>query len=974
MVRAVIDSAPLHSDAPTLPNDDFEGALPPRGPWGRYVVVGRLGAGGMGIVLAALDPALDRMVALKLLRPRHGVTARDGAARLGVEAQAMARLAHPNVVTVFEVGQVGDLAFVAMELVEGQTLRAWLHARPRPWREIVAMFGAAGRGLAAAHAAGLVHRDFKPDNVLLGSDGRPRVSDFGLVRHAGDDAEPPAVPPGADAMLRSCAIGTPAYLSPEQWAGRPVDARSDQFAFCVALWEALWGRRPFQGASSVELRAAIRAGALVEPPRRPRVPRRLQAALRRGLAIDPAARWPDLPALLAELARAVAGRRRTAIAMLALAAAIVPAAIAVAALTARSAADSCALPAGRLAAVWSPVQRDAVRAKLAAADPVQGASRFTKIAAVFDAGAGGWGAMYVEACRATRVDRSQPDALLDRRMECLDRWLGELADTVGVAAQAGDRAAVDHAIHAAMGLSPLAVCADRRVLSGALPPPADPARRQAAEALMRRAQEIDVARRAGAIEGLSVKARAVVAEARPLDHAPTLAAALRALAWVDFAVGDDADAGSVLRELTQVAARARDARSEAFAWANLVMTLGYDQGKPDEAIGLVPVAAAAVLRAGDAPDLRFDLLYAHATVLDRQGHQAEELVLLNQARDLLEHAGAAAPGSPLAKRRAQVMSAIGGAQALLGEGDAANASYHDAIERFRALYGVDSPDEAASWHDLAVGLGDAGRYGEALAAFRIAARIREARLGDSWPTADSLFAVAAVLDHLGQWDQALATFDRVLRLQRGLRESDEPVVAGTQVRRGLALVHLGRLDEAAAEYRSALASFEHHDANSFHVAYARYLIGELNRQRGRCQDAQAEFARSTELAGHPDAPDPKFLIYPLVGEAACLIRGGQFAPAIARLDRALQLRLSPRYADQVALARSWLGRAQVEARRDVAGGLAMARAARPAIAADPNSAGDLRELDAWLAGIERSPKPRARRPEASDLRSERPAE
>jgi len=946
MARAVLDSVPLLSDAQTLPNDDFEGALPPRGPWGRYVVVGRLGAGGMGIVLAALDPALDRMVALKLLRPRRGVTASDGAARIGLEAQAMARLAHPNVVTVFEVGQVGDQAFVAMELVEGATLRSWLSERPRPWREIVAMFGAAGRGLAAAHAAGLVHRDFKPDNVLLGRDGRPRVSDFGLVRHAGGDA---AVPPGADAMLRSCAIGTPAYLSPEQWAGRPVDARGDQFAFCVALWEALYERRPFPGASSGELRAAIDAGALVEPSEGPGVPRRLQAALRRGLAIDPAARWPDLPALLDELARATAGRRRGAIAALALAAAIVPAAIAVAVVTARGAADACALPAGRLAAVWSPAQRDAVRARLAAADPAQGAGRFAKIASALDAGAGGWGAMYVEACRATRVDRSQPDALLDRRMECLDRWLGELADTVGVVANAGDRAGVDHAIHATMALSPLTMCADRRALSEALPPPVDPARRQAAAALVRRVQEIEVARRAGAIDGLPVKARAVVAEARPLDHAPTLAAALTSLARVDFAVGDEVDAGSVLRELTQVAARARDARGEAFAWANLIETLGYDQGKPDEAIGLVPVAAAAVLRAGDAPDLRFDLLYAHATVLDRQRHHAEQLALMNQAREVIERAGAAAPGSPLAKRRAQVVAAIADAQAALGEIDAAIASYHDAIARFRSLFGLDSPDESDSWHNLAVVLGDAGRQAESLAAFRTAARICEARLGDTWATAQSLFSVAAVLDRLGQWDEALATFDRVLRIQRGLRDPGEPAVAHTQLRRGLALVHLGRLDEGGAEYRSALAAFEHHDANSVGVAAARYYIGELSRRRGRCQDARADFARSVDLMGQPDAANPEFVIYPLVGEAACLIRARQFAPAITRLERALHVPVSPGYAPEVALARAYLGRAQVEARRDVAGGLAMARAARPAIAADPNSAGDLRELDAWLA-------------------------
>ena len=212
----------------TLPLGEVEAtaSVVPGATYGRFVVIGVLGSGGMGVVLSAYDPKLDRNVALKLLRPEVWSAASGGAReRLQREAQAMARLSHPNVVTVYEAGQVGDREFLAMELVDGETLRAWQRAEPRAWRDALAIYIAAGRGLAAAHAAGLVHRDFKPDNVLIGRDGRPRVGDFGLVSVG---AEPRTV------------RGTPAYMAPEQWsAAEDIDARADQFSFCVALWEAI---------------------------------------------------------------------------------------------------------------------------------------------------------------------------------------------------------------------------------------------------------------------------------------------------------------------------------------------------------------------------------------------------------------------------------------------------------------------------------------------------------------------------------------------------------------------------------------------------------------------------------------------------------------------------------------------------------------------------------------------------------------
>ena len=306
---------------------------------GRYILERELARGGMGVVYLAYDPQLERYAAVKLLAdaaPRQ---------RLVREARAMARLSHPNVVTVYDVLSIDNRDVVAMELMEGGTLSDWLHAKPRRRRDILAAFQAAGRGLAAAHGAGLVHRDFKPGNVLRAGGGRFAVTDFGLARDH-DGAIPPGprsdvvVVPGAHAdpsgsgslgkrlgnPTESSILGTPPYMAPEQWAGDEVTPATDQFAFCVTLWEALAGHRPFAGASDETLRDAIARG-----PRdldTARIPRRLRAILARGLDPVPANRWPDINALLAAIARAE--RRPRVIAIGAGALAVVGAAVAAA--------------------------------------------------------------------------------------------------------------------------------------------------------------------------------------------------------------------------------------------------------------------------------------------------------------------------------------------------------------------------------------------------------------------------------------------------------------------------------------------------------------------------------------------------------------------------------------------------------------------------------------------------------------------
>ncbi|MCY0992956.1 serine/threonine-protein kinase [Nannocystis sp. ILAH1] len=277
---------------------------------GRFQVLRVVGAGGMGVVYAARDPQLDRTVALKLLRPGQlGPLAQQ---RLLREAQAMARLQHPNVLAVFDAGIHAGQVWLAMEYEGGGTLGDWLRAAPRRWQEVVEVLTQAGRGLAAAHAAGLVHRDFKPANVLVGG-GRIRISDFGLAR-LGEDAVAEAERTAdehaaalAEPMTRTGAVlGTPAYMAPEQLMGLQATARSDQFAFCVVLFEALHGHRPFRGETLAQLCEAFAGKELVRPTRA--LPRALQAVLTRGLQIDPAARYPSMDALLAALARASASR------------------------------------------------------------------------------------------------------------------------------------------------------------------------------------------------------------------------------------------------------------------------------------------------------------------------------------------------------------------------------------------------------------------------------------------------------------------------------------------------------------------------------------------------------------------------------------------------------------------------------------------------------------------------------------------
>ncbi|TMQ07084.1 MAG: serine/threonine protein kinase, partial [Deltaproteobacteria bacterium] len=409
-----------------------------------------------------------RKVAIKLVATRgHDERARQLVLR---EAQALARLNHPNVVTVYEVGTLPDGGlFIAMELVKGQTLRSW-QAQPRDWRDIVAMYIEAGRGLAAAHDTGIVHRDFKPDNVLVGDDGRVRVADFGIA-FAVESARPgPAAAdasgPGAGgdagpedergmALATTAAgdfAGTPGYMAPEQLAGTAIDARADQFSFCVALHEALHGERPALEAAE-------------PPPRRetePSYPRWLRDLVQRGLARDPSARFPSMTALLAELTRRrERGRRLVLAAGLVAAAAIV--AVSSAALSGRSDPPPCPLATDELAGVWDLATRQRSAVAILGTAAAFAAPMWTSTSTALDRYARRWLDAQHAACEATHVRHIQSADLLDRRMECLASRRRSLAAAADVLQHRPDQA-VGHAGEILGSLGDIELCADTGVL------------------------------------------------------------------------------------------------------------------------------------------------------------------------------------------------------------------------------------------------------------------------------------------------------------------------------------------------------------------------------------------------------------------------------------------------------------------------------------------------------------------------------
>ncbi|MBA2542464.1 MAG: protein kinase, partial [Deltaproteobacteria bacterium] len=577
----------------------------------RFVVEERLGAGAMGVVYAARDPELDRRVALKLIRAstRHAGLA----ARLVREAQALARVSHPNVVVVHEVGDHDGQVFVAMELIAGETLRSWF-AKPQPRDAILKMLIQAGRGLAAAHAAGLVHRDFKPDNVLIGSeDHRPRVTDFGLARVQGDGVERSAdevvmgSPIDAQLTQTGAMVGTPVYASPEQLAGKRVDAATDQFSFCVTAWEALYGARPFSATNIADLIDEVTAGAIVEPPASKRAPARIHRALMRGLAPTPDARHPSIDALLRELAPQ---RRSVWWLVGGFAAIAIVAGIAIG-MRANTVDASCADDARIIDTVWNPARGALIEKQIAAAKLRDGDRLYREIAGMLDRYAGAWRAERQRACDDGEAGSARAGCL-DQRLLELDRTLNSLAAEAIRSPRVMRTALEPPSMCGASALDAKPMLAMWVGITEARKKWMTGERAQAHAAFV----ELD--RRAKALAYPAIRAQVLIAEA-----------ALLALE------GDLVRASAMLRDAIAEAETASDDQGKLEAQAQLVHVL-IERGDVDEAKHLLDLADATLHRFGIDLDAEGELAYARARLAQRRGEWAVAIPLLERAIELFE--------------------------------------------------------------------------------------------------------------------------------------------------------------------------------------------------------------------------------------------------------------------------------------------------------------------------------------------------
>ncbi|WP_437997656.1 serine/threonine-protein kinase [Sorangium sp. So ce185] len=939
-----------------LPGAEAAPDLRPGARLGRFEVIDRLGQGAMGVVVRARDPVLGRDVAIKVLGPE--ALGRSGnaqaRARLVREAQAMARIKHPNVVTVHEVLIEGAQVLVVMELVEGRTLRAFCAEARRPTAELVAAFLQAGEGLAEAHRAGLVHRDFKPDNVLVGEDGRVRVTDFGLVGLAGREdaaasaeASPAAAPSPADALTRAGSLlGTPAYMAPEQHLGQLADARADQFAFCVSLWEALAGERPFGGETYGELRANVAAGRPREPPRGA-IPAWIRRCLGRGLSVDRDARYPDMAALLAALRRDPAAARRRA---LAAATGIALAGLAAVGLWQQRPNGICEGGEARLAGVWDEATKAKVRAAFAGTGRPHAEDTYRRVEGALDARARAWVAMYADSCEATRVRGEQSERLLDLRTACLERRRQEMTALAALFARGPDAEVLDRSVQASLALPGLAGCADAGALTAAIPPPEDAAARARVGALRGRLAEVRALAEAGKIGEALALARPIADEARTVGHAPIEAEALLALGRAQRDAHDTKAAEATLGEAARAASRARDDAVAAEAWTQLLYVIGYQEARHEGALALRLAAEGAAERDSD-PAARARLASTLALVLNEQGKHGEAAELAERAlAGLKEALGPDHPDVAIAESR------LGNVLVRVERFDDAERAFQRARSIQERILGPDHPTIALTFNSLGRVYTAQSRNREALPFIERAVAIQERALGPDHPfLAASLNNLGNALVMLGETDRARSAHERALAIRERALGPDHPDVASSHNNVGAVLEMQRKVAEAAPHYARALAIRER-ALGPDHSSLASTLANLASVLVAQKKHAEALPHLDRALAIHEKTAGPSSIgvASTLTGIASAYNEMGKPAEALPRAERALAIYAAKESGVpplELADTRLHAARALWGAGRDRERAIALAIQARDAYAAEEGEYAKhaLAEAKAWLA-------------------------
>ena len=825
---------------------------------GPFVVLRKLGEGAMGVVYAGFDVQLDRKVAIKLVH-RHLLDRPEVRLRMTREAQAMARLSSPNVVHVYQVGEHGDGIYMAMEYIDGLTLGAWLRAGPRPWQLILRTVCDAGRGLAAAHHAGLTHRDFKPDNVLVDAEGRARVLDFGLAQTdtAGHEYELPELPPDTTATTEDeehhgdeihwsvrltehgKALGTPAYMSPEQHFGGVVGPHSDQFSFSITLHEALYGYRPFYGDTWAAIKQQVMRGVVPPPPVETRVPKRVYRALVRGLAVAPDARWPSLDAMLDALEHdpwRVRMRVAGVVGLIGVASAV-SYAVAVNQISTRS---RCEASATELVGVWDADRKAAVARAFTATGAPFATEVQERTLARLDAYAAAWTTEHTAACEDNTSGR-QTSHVMDVRSACLGRRKAQVSALVDIFVEA-DRDVVERAVQAVAALPSVKACADVTGLLTSVAPPSEPSTAAKVEKQRERLARAASLEATGQYEQGLQLATTVRVEAKILEYAPldAEAALIEGSLLMVATRGEAADAAlahslrvAITHDLHAVAAEAA---------ARRLFVLSEGLSRPAEALVTRPIAEALVERAGGDGKLAALLSNNLGAAYEQAGDKTAARAHYERSLELLQRSSAGDPllvvihhnlggmyldDGQLGQARVHYHQALALSRELLGArhplaahplaglGDVdfredapahAQRSYGDALALMEASYG---PDHLYLLHPL-TGLGQVAAAGgtsdDARAYYERAVAIAD-RDGTKHPLlAQSLVGLAELAAAARAVSRMQALFERAIAVYAATGDPESPKQAETALRAGEMAAQLGARESAIAWFEQVLAS------------------------------------------------------------------------------------------------------------------------------------------------------------------------
>ncbi len=866
----------------TLPMAEVEGSdsLRPGQLFGRYLVVDRVGAGGVGEVYAAYDPSLDRRIALKVMRPgSDDEESSRGAAGLVREAKALASLSHPNVVTVHEVGQEDERVYVAMELVEGRDLEQWISENPeRPWRSTLEVFISAGRGLAAAHARGILHRDFKPANVLIGHDDWVRVSDFGLATLlSGDDSlaeansveDPCFSSMDASRTLEGGMVGTPYYMAPEQIDGSAT-VRSDVYAFCLALHDALYGERAFEAASLLELAALKSTRASGDPDNARGVPPVVRSAIERGLRPNPQERWPSMDALLEPLSQALQPPTRSALPwVLGLGGIAAGAAILV-----QDTARPCTGAPDALEPTWNADRRSAVASGIVGSDSPIAAETSTRVVPKLDAFAEAWTQTHTRVCEATQRGE-QSTALLDLRMTCLQRQLLELRATLDVLEHA-DTQVVRRAVRVTGALPQPAWCESEQADADAQEdtPALDSPRAELAH--------INALLAAGKYDEAQTRSAALLQSARELRAPRFLGQVLYAHGNALYESGKFEDAIDTLEQAAFQGVGSNAPRVVLRA-ANVLTVVESEAGHPDRGLRWSRLSAATIEAAGDRRDDRAVHHANRATAFAKQGEYAPAE---KEARQALEFSDAASE-----QQRVALLQTLAGVLFHQARIEEATVLQAQAVDTLETTLGPEHPSVAMALYNLGTFHVSAGKFADGDEFLLRALAIQERSLGsEHTDLADTLNSLGASAYQQGKIPEALTSLKRALEIKSQELSPTHPQVLDAGVNVALLVSATGDLERSGAMLEGILARIESiEDPPASTKSSALVNLGVVRNKQNRLEEASVLYERAIELEeARGGNNDPQFAIM-LMGLGVIRKKQERFDEALALYAKALDI-------------------------------------------------------------------------------------